>query len=134
MPMLASMCTRMPPTWKERSSAARSRRPAVAAAASSPGLQHDRELVAAQPGERVLVAQQLAQPRADLPQHLVARVVAERVVELLEAVEVDEQQRELPAVLDRGSQAVHEVAAVAQPGEVVGLAPVIGSRAGARRP
>ena len=52
MPMLASMCTRMSPTSNERSSAARSRRPAALAVASSPGAS-DRELVAAEPGEGV---------------------------------------------------------------------------------
>ena len=60
--------------------------------------QHDRELVAPEPGERVLLAQQRAQARADLAQHLIAGVVAERVVELLEPVEVDEQQRHLLAL------------------------------------
>ena len=87
--------------------------------------QDDRELVAAEPGERVLRTQQRAQTRADLAQHLVARVVAERVVELLEAVEVDEQQRELLVVLvargHRRVEPIHEVAAVAEPGQVVGL-------------
>ena len=87
--------------------------------------QHDRELVAAEPGERVLFAQQRAQARADLAQHLVARVVAERVVELLEAVEVDEQQRQLLVRLGArghgGVEPVHEVSAVAEPGQIVGL-------------
>ena len=48
--------------------------------------------------------------------------MAERVVELLEAVEVDEQQRELAAVRVSiaASQAVEQVAAVAEAGEVVG--------------
>jgi hypothetical protein len=54
------------------------------------GVQHDRELVAAQAGERVLVAQQPGHARTDLAQDLVAGMVAERVIELLEAVEVDE--------------------------------------------
>ena len=87
------------------------------------GLEDDRELVAAEPCERVVVAQQLLQARADLAQHLVAGVVAERVVELLEAVEVDQQQRQLGVVLgprDRGVQRVDEVAAVPEAGEAVG--------------
>ena len=124
MPTLASMWTRMPPTSNDCSSAARSRSPAALAVASSPGVEHDRELVAAEPRERVVLAQQRPQPRADLAQHLVARVMAERVVELLEAVEVDEQQRELVAVSrarrDRRVEPVDEVAAVAEPGQVVG--------------
>ena len=72
------------------------------------GLEDDRELVAAEPGERVVVAQELLQARADLAQHLVAGVVAERVVELLEAVEVDQEQRQLgrrPRTRSRSSSA-----------------------------
>ena len=88
------------------------------------GLEDDRELVAAEARERVVAAQQGLQARADLAQHLVAGVVPERVVELLEAVEVDQQQRQLVAVVlgrrDRGVQRVDEVAPVAEPGEVVG--------------
>jgi hypothetical protein len=61
--------------------------------------QHDCELVAAQARERVLVTQQRAEAGPDLAQHLVPRVMSERVVELLEAVEVHEQQGELAAAL-----------------------------------
>src|SRR3954467_5906819 len=70
------------------------------------GLEDHGELVAAEPRERVLAPEQILEARADLTQHLVTRVMAERVVELLEAVEVDEQQRELcaprPRVRDGG--------------------------------
>ena len=87
--------------------------------------QDDRELVAPEPGERVVLAQQRAQAGADLAQHLIARMVAEGVVELLEPVEVDEQQRQLLARLRaRGhgrAEPVHEVTAVAEPGQLVGL-------------
>ena len=98
MPTLASMCTRMPPTANELLERGAQPQPGGAGRRLVAGLEHDRELVAAEPRERVVVAQQLLQPRADLAQHLVAGVVAERVVELLEAVEVDQQQRELVAV------------------------------------
>ena len=74
MPMLASMCTRMPPTPNERSSAARSRRPvALDADASSPG---SSTTANSSPPSRASVspgAQRLLQPRPDLAQHLVAR-------------------------------------------------------------
>lgn len=52
------------------------------------------ELVASQAGEDVVRAQLLDQPGADLVQQEVTHVVAERVVHLLEAVEIDEQQRQ----------------------------------------
>ena len=62
------------------------------AAVGQPAQQHG-ELVAAEPGERVAAAQRAAQPGGDLAQQPVAVVVAERVVDLLEPVEVDQQQR-----------------------------------------
>ena len=78
MPMLAPMCTWMSPTSNERSSAARSRRPARGGLVA--GREHDRELVAAEPGE-VAGAQDVLEPGPDLAQDLVAGVMAERVVE-----------------------------------------------------
>ena len=56
------------------------------------GQQHG-ELVAAEPGDGVDLAQRAAQPLADLNQELVAVVVAEGVVDLLEPVQVEQQQR-----------------------------------------
>ena len=53
--------------------------------------QQDGELVAAEAGEDVVAAQRLAQARGDVDEQLVAVLVAQRVVDLLEAVEVDEQ-------------------------------------------
>ena len=121
MPMLASTCTRMPPTPKERSSAARSRSPVGAGAGLVAGVEDDRELVAAEPRQGVARPQRLLQARADLAQHLVARRVPERVVELLEAVEVDQQQRDVAVlVLERLGQPVEQVAAVAEARQVVG--------------
>ena len=52
--------------------------------------QEDRELVAAQARDGVVLAQQAREALADLAQHLVAVVVAEGVVDLLEAVEVEQ--------------------------------------------
>ena len=50
--------------------------------------QHDPELVAAEPRHQVVVAQHARQPRPDLLQQQVAEVVTERVVDLLEVIEV----------------------------------------------
>ena len=58
----------------------------------APATQHG-ELVAAEPGEGVAAPQRGPQPLGDLDQQRVAVVVAERVVDLLEAVEVDQQHR-----------------------------------------
>ena len=53
--------------------------------------QEDRELVAAEAGDRVAGAQRVAQPLGDDDQQLVAGGVPERVVDDLELVEVDEE-------------------------------------------
>jgi hypothetical protein len=57
----------------------------------------DGELVAAEPGEDVAGAQPGLEPRPHLPQQLVAGVVPEAVVDLLEAVEVEQQEGGGPA-------------------------------------
>ena len=79
--------------------------------------QHD-ELVAAEPRHGVALAQVMAQPPRDVLQQAVARLVAEAVVDVLEAVEVDEEERELLAAplreRERALQRVHEHRAVGQ--------------------
>src|SRR5689334_16467617 len=59
------------------------------------------ELVAAEAGDEILRTQHLAQPLGNRAEQLVAAGMAERVVDLLELVEVDEQQRRLPIGLAR---------------------------------
>ena len=54
------------------------------------------ELVAAVAGEQPRLALGAAQPPRDAPQQPVAGAVAERVVDELEVVEVDQQQRDRP--------------------------------------
>ena len=81
---------------------------------------HDRdELVAAQPGERERVGQLRPHPVGDLAQQLVPDVVAERVVDLLEAVDVDEQQADRLAAgrgrIQRRLDRLQDVPAVAEP-------------------
>jgi hypothetical protein len=70
-----------------------------------------------------VAAQRPAQPRRHLDQQIVAVVVPERVVDLLEAVEVDQQQGGRPSaalhVGDRLAQAAVEEGAVGQVGEAV---------------
>ena len=54
------------------------------------------ELVTAEPGQRVVIAKGLTEPLRHLLQHVVAHLVTERVVDLLEIIDVDEHQaREL---------------------------------------
>ena len=81
-------------------------------------------LVGAQAREDVLLAHGAAQQRADLDQHLVGHVQAGAVVELAEAVDVDEGdgQRAVVALGARDllGQALAEGAVVGQAGERVG--------------
>ena len=81
------------------------------------------ELVAAEARDGVARARDLLEARGDLQQQLIADVVAEVVVDLLEAVEVDEQQRERlareRAARERVVEAVAEEGAVGEPGEAV---------------
>ncbi len=56
--------------------------------------EQDRELVAAEPGRQVPIAQRLDETGRDDPQNRITGIVAKTVVDRLEVVEVDEQQRE----------------------------------------
>jgi hypothetical protein len=58
----------------------------------SGGVDQHHELASAQAPDGVAVSQDRVQPRPDLAQYLVTGVVAETVVDLLEAVDVDEQR------------------------------------------
>ena len=83
----------------------------------------DDELVAAQARDQVVLAHRLAQPLRHRLEQLVAGAVAERVVDRLEAVEVDEVDRErrvvAPAARDRAIELGQEHVAVGQAGQAV---------------
>ena len=84
-------------------------------------LAQDGELVAAQPRERVAGREQRGEPRGELGQQLVAALVAEPVVDELEAVDVEPEHRGGAAVArgerERVVDAVDEQRAVRQPGQ-----------------
>ena len=84
---------------------------------------HDDELVAAQAGDGVLPTDGRGEPLADFDEELVAGVVPEAVVHDLEAVEVDEQDREHRVTVaeagERVMQAIDHQGAVRQPRQVV---------------
>src|SRR5512143_2216862 len=65
---------------------------------------HHAELVAAEAGDEVAVAQAGFQRVAELDDELVARLVAEGIVDLLEVVDVQDQQAVGPAVLQGAEQ------------------------------
>ena len=66
-------------------------------------LQDDDEFVAAEPRHDVARAQGAAQPVGDFHQQHVAGIMAERIVDDLEPVEIDEQQRKLSLVAARAA-------------------------------
>src|SRR4051812_17433621 len=88
-PMLASSSTAIP-AQRERAPqrVVQPARQLGGRAAVGQVAEHDGELVAAQPSKRVAMAQRPAEALGDDLEQLVAVVVAERVVDLLEAVEV----------------------------------------------
>ena len=66
------------------------------------------ELVAAEARDRVGRAQRGGQPRREREQHLVAGGVAERVVDQLEAVEVEREDRDVDALALPAGERVRE--------------------------
>ncbi len=83
--------------------------------------QHDDELVATEPGEHVVVADDAAQAAGHRAQQLVADAVAEAVVHDLEVVEVDEQHgnRRWRRAVEPFAQQRHQRRPVRKSGELV---------------
>src|SRR5712692_2174760 len=81
--------------------------------------QQRNEFLAAEPGNQVSLAQLVSQKRRDVPQHLIAGVVAEVVVDTFEVVQVTEQHRKRPSEAKAVSQLLLErlleVAGVVEP-------------------
>ena len=95
MPMLAEVKTSRPPI--ENGVAQRVLNPerdGVGLLLVAEPVQQDRELVAAEPGERVALPQTRLEPARHRDQQLVADQVAETVVDDLEAIEVEVERRE----------------------------------------
>ena len=101
--------------------AALSRGYAIHAALDIP--EQDAELVTAETRDEIRLAHRLFQIAGKMTQEHVALLVAHHVVDLLEAVEIDVQQRELglasARVLDLLLQMLAEMAAVGEPGQLV---------------
>ena len=124
MPMLASSCTVTPWTTNGGPSAVSMRRASSAAKARS-GRSCSSTANSSPPSRASVSPRRSAPPsrRGDLAQQRVAVIVPERVVDLLEAVEVDQQQAGEPA--ERAHAAGHadgllvQARAVGQPGERV---------------
>ena len=82
-------------------------------------LHQDGKLVAAQPGRRILRAKRRAQPLGNRDQQRIARRVAQRVVDLLEAVQIQKEHAAILAAAARPAgkrlaQAVQKERAIGQ--------------------
>ncbi|MCW2615470.1 MAG: hypothetical protein JWN08_2464 [Frankiales bacterium] len=80
---------------------------------------HDDELVTSQPRDQVAVAAGAGQARGDRAEQFVAGAVAERVVDHLEPVEVEEQQRQRTAGVEQVLEVLVERSTVGQTGQRV---------------
>ena len=85
---------------------------------------HDHhELLAAKPAGEIDAARVAANPCGELPQHRVPGIVAMAVVDRLEMVDVDQQQRKRLAaprgVIEQRGEMARRIAAIVQPGERV---------------
>ena len=98
--------------------------------------QEDAELVAADPRREVGPTQALLDRDRDLSQRLVTALVAEAVVDRLEVVQVEQQQRQGRVVAARCGDLSFELAAkvapVREPGEIVGRREQLERAAGSR--
>ena len=96
---------------------------ASAAALVGRALAQHAELVAAEPGDELALADDVVEPGRDDRQELVPPVMAERVVDLLEPLEIDEEdgQSLLLAILglERLVEPLAELRPVGKPGQVV---------------
>ncbi len=84
--------------------------------------QHDRELVAAQACDAIAVPDNIAEAPPDFLDQLVAGEMAEAIVDGLEAVEIEQQQRDatvVPGADERQIDAAVEARAVGEAGEHV---------------
>ena len=140
MPTLTVEKTSWAPTWNGQrgglvdAAPPRSRRPPAPLTSST----RIGELVAAQAGQRVALAQAGLQPPRGLHEQVVAGRVAQPVVDRLEVVEVEEEDREGVALAPPGpgEGALHQVqehGAVGQPGERI-VEGVVNHPVGGRAP
>ncbi len=98
MPILAPSLTIEPPIEKGAAAASQTRSATLQGVVGVGEIvEHDDELVAAEPGEHVMPSYLVAEPLGDALEDGVAGFVAELVVHLLEAVEIEEQDGELRA-------------------------------------
>ena len=90
-------------------------------------VEKDGELVAAQAGHQIVATDNLADTRADLAEQRVPGLVPERVVDLLEVIEVDKQEGQPASLSSAGRQRgqgpvelMEELSTISESGELIG--------------
>ena len=124
MPIEAETCSVAPSTVTGVANSPRIRSASALASRRSVARGKQDELVAAEAREAVLLAGDTLKPLRHDAQQLIADGVTERVVDLLEAIEVDPQQRRrvgTTAQFEQLFEAALERETVAQPGQAVDL-------------
>jgi hypothetical protein len=95
------------------------------------------ELVAPDPRHKIRGARDSGEPSGDLSQHLVAGLVAELIVHILEPVDIQAGERQRTAVslraLDLGCQPHVKRAMVCEPGQRIGIRLALKASRGALR-
>ena len=93
------------------------------------GGEHNKKLVAADTRNRIFFARKGLQSCGNFPEEQVADRVTERIVDDLETIEIEEQDRDLflvtPGCGERAAQAIIEQAAVGQAGERIVVGQVL---------
>src|SRR5204862_233649 len=83
----------------------------------------DREFVSAQTRDHVRRSYVMTEPASDRAQHEIADPMTKRVVDLLEAIDVDEEKGRTGRVVDmrckRLAKLILELMAIREPGEIV---------------
>src|SRR5579859_5269928 len=96
--------------------------------------QQDNELITPEAGYRVALAHAVPEPLPDFAQHRVASIVPERVINVLEAIKIDEQHGQPLVVATYAGDLViedqAETGAVRQRGEIVVVGKILDARLG----
>jgi len=80
-----------------------------------PDVEENHELVSADASEGIRLAHSAAHLLGDLEEQAIARLVPERIVHRLEAVDVEQQQRDLTLAPRRGREHLHQPVAEVRP-------------------
>ena len=133
MPMLADIGTCLVPIWSGMTRASVIREATSEASVSVAVRQHDHEFIAAQTPQHVARLNLRAQALGKLDQQFVAGRMSERIVDVLEIIDIEKRQRDVfsgGTGLDRLGDQIAQARAVRQAGQhvVIGKPRDLGAR------